>query len=744
MMGRIGVVTSIAFAIIAASLSAVARLDAAPLPLWNQQNDAPADKKELPTGFIVKVPLPLVGEDDQRVISQLRVILEQPRTATLRPVVILHFQQSAADRQRELQTGEEQERIVSIGSGTNFERALSLARFLASPEAAGIKTVAYAEQRIEGHALLPVLACEQFLLGSSSGFGSVEKGQATSDEMVISSYQQIAKRRRSLPDAVVQVLLSPSAGLYRVELLSGESKYVNAESSEQLRKDGQSWQTNEIVKPGNSLFLSPALLIENKWLADTTNSYDDITRTLQLASLPQDASAPLGRLNGIAIQLKGHISLRLVASLISSIEKEIESGTNVIVLQINSEGGSPAASLQMANYLATLDPLRVITVAWIDGNARGDAAWIVAACRKRWMTPEAKWGGSGEATIGKREIDEAEAPLRQLSEASNVNFSTLSALASSSIDIYNYRHTLDGRIDRFTDSEVKKIADQPLWEQQKKLDWTNGLSSAEAILQGLAAGEIRSVDEIQSNLKLESSLRPIKVPWLELQIRRIANSPLIKNFILMIAIFTLMSELSTPGIGVAGFVSILAFGTFFWLQMFNGTLAWLELLLFAGGIAFLLAELFVLPGFGIFGIGGAIMILTSIILASQTFVLPSNPYQFDRFSWNLLGIASFSLMILAVAFIFRHQIERLPIFKQIALNPPDTQDLEELARREAMVDWGYLLHQSGTTVTRLNPSGKARIGESLVSVMSDGEMVSAGTPVKVVSVQGNNVIVKTI
>jgi membrane-bound ClpP family serine protease len=360
------------------------------------------------------------------------------------------------------------------------------------------------------------------------------------------------------------------------------------------------------------------------------------------------------------------------------------------------------------------------------------------------MAPQAKWGGSGEATIGKREIDEAEAPLRQLSEASKINLSTLSALASSSIDIYNYRHSLDGRIDRFTDSEVKKLADQPQWEQQQKLDWTNGLSPSEAIVQGLAAGEIRSIDEIQSNLKLESSLRPIKVPWLELQIRRIANSPLIKNFILMIAIFTLMSELSTPGIGVAGFVSILAFGTFFWLQMFNGTLAWLELLLFVGGIAFLLAELFVLPGFGIFGIGGAIMILTSIILASQTFVLPSNPYQFDRFSWNLLGIASFSLAILAVAFMFRNQIERLPIFKQIALNPPDSQDLEELARREAMVDWGYLLHQSGTTVTRLNPSGKARIGESLVSVMSDGEMVSEGTPIKVVSVQGNNVIVKTI
>jgi membrane-bound serine protease (ClpP class) len=45
-------------------------------------------------------------------------------------------------------------------------------------------------------------------------------------------------------------------------------------------------------------------------------------------------------------------------------------------------------------------------------------------------------------------------------------------------------------------------------------------------------------------------------------------------------------------------------------------------LLFAAGLAFLMLEIFVLPGFGVFGLGGGVMILASLVLASLTFVSP--------------------------------------------------------------------------------------------------------------------------
>ena len=61
--------------------------------------------------------------------------------------------------------------------------------------------------------------------------------------------------------------------------------------------------------------------------------------------------------------------------------------------------------------------------------------------------------------------------------------------------------------------------------------------------------------------------------------------------------------------------------------------------LFLAGISCLLLEVFVLPGFGIFGLGGGAMVLASLILASQTFIWPRNEYQFDQLERSLLTIA---------------------------------------------------------------------------------------------------------
>ena len=70
--------------------------------------------------------------------------------------------------------------------------------------------------------------------------------------------------------------------------------------------------------------------------------------------------------------------------------------------------------------------------------------------------------------------------------------------------------------------------------------------------------------------------------------------------------------------GIGGFVSAVAFMLFFWSKFLHGTAGWLEVLLFLGGVCFLLLEVLVLPGFGIFGLGGGAMILASLVLASQT------------------------------------------------------------------------------------------------------------------------------
>ena len=48
------------------------------------------------------------------------------------------------------------------------------------------------------------------------------------------------------------------------------------------------------------------------------------------------------------------------------------------------------------------------------------------------------------------------------------------------------------------------------------------------------------------------------------------------------------------------------------------------------------------------------------------------------------------------------------------------------------------------TYTRLSPSGKVRLGEDLVDVVSDGELIEADTAIRVIDVEGNRVVVQAV
>ena len=110
--------------------------------------------------------------------------------------------------------------------------------------------------------------------------------------------------------------------------------------------------------------------------------------------------------------------------------------------------------------------------------------------------------------------------------------------------------------------------------------------------------------------------------------------------LLFVGIAALYAELHTPGIGVGAFIAGICFLLFFWSKYLGGTADWLEALLFLSGLLCILLEVFVLPGTAIFGLGGGLLIIVSLILASQTFVLPHNDYQFRQLRDTLIGLSA--------------------------------------------------------------------------------------------------------
>lgn len=55
-----------------------------------------------------------------------------------------------------------------------------------------------------------------------------------------------------------------------------------------------------------------------------------------------------------------------------------------------------------------------------------------------------------------------------------------------------------------------------------------------------------------------------------------------------------------------------------------------------------------------------------------------------------------------------------------------------------------LLHQTGTALTVLRPSGTALINGKRVDVVTEGALIERGTPIKVVAIEGLRVVVRTV
>jgi membrane-bound serine protease (ClpP class) len=183
---------------------------------------------------------------------------------------------------------------------------------------------------------------------------------------------------------------------------------------------------------------------------------------------------------------------------------------------------------------------------------------------------------------------------------------------------------------------------------------------------------------------------------------------------------------------------------FFWSRFLGGTAEWLEFLLFAAGVIFLLVELFVLPGFGIAGLAGVLLIVSSLILASQSFLVPRSTQQFNALINSFLQVFGAAIAaIVGCALIVRH-FGKIPLLNRIALEPPAPAAVAPLGPQHAATntEGGPLqIGDRGTARSTLRPAGQCRFGTRKVDVVADGAFIDAGTEVEIVDISSNRIMV---
>jgi membrane-bound ClpP family serine protease len=321
-------------------------------------------------------------------------------------------------------------------------------------------------------------------------------------------------------------------------------------------------------------------------------------------------------------------------------------------------------------------------------------------------------------------------------------FPLLTVLADRTAVVSTYVHQGSGLTSIFSQAQIQNHVDRQAWVPKQRVAGGTAIQPEVAMEYGL----INSVEETSqlalSRLGLSELPEPMRSSWIDATITLITAQPWIARLLLMIGMMALMVELGSPGISLGGLVAGLCFLGYFWIEALNGNVEMLEILLFFGGIFVLAIELFVLPGFGIFGVTGLMMIFVSLVLAAQTFVWPTSSAELSTVSSNLFWIALIGLGGM-IGLVFLHQkLEQLPMFRWLSLQPGGTESIEEVQQREVLTHYEHLAGQLGLTTTRLNPSGKAQFGDDLVSVVGCDGMIEAGSQVRVVEVRGNLIIVE--
>jgi membrane-bound serine protease (ClpP class) len=240
----------------------------------------------------------------------------------------------------------------------------------------------------------------------------------------------------------------------------------------------------------------------------------------------------------------------------------------------------------------------------------------------------------------------------------------------------------------------------------------------------------------------EKDVRDAKPHWLDTLAAFLRRTE-VSALLVLLGIAGLILELKVPGLTVPGILSAICFLLFFWSQsQLSGQIIYLAILLFLLGVILIGIEIFILPGFGVTGVAGIILVIGGLGLATIERLPQSTEEWVDLGSkMTVFGGAMVGSIVVVMA--LGRFLPKLPMAERLMLIPP-TEKLEESIVLPGVELAQSLLGLTGTAVSTLRPAGAARINEQFVDVVSEGDFIEPGTPIQVIEVEGTRIVVKKI
>jgi membrane-bound ClpP family serine protease len=709
---------------------------------------APAQLKPERDGLWITVPNPIQSTDVVQIQKKIQDAVERQH----RPieVVVFDFNPNGAPSGTSL--------FGACGDLARYIRKLRLGR-VSDNFPQNIYTVAYVHNEVCKHTVLPAMACAELLLAEDKAkIGDVLRGQPeglSPEEKA--AYDEVAKAHR-FPELVRHMI--DGGPTLRKALKGNLLHYYTDAEIKALQAKGEPVRADEqdplVVETGTTLF--PGELARKLKLCreGSFDSKKDVAVALGLPAraLREDwqiAQAPVVW----RVEVSGAINKGTLDSLERRVKYAIKHDANFIFLQLDCSGGETAEVASAANMLRNLTddngrPLR--TVAWIPPNrSLGAATFLALGCNEIVMSRSAFLG---DFNYLKNEPE----PQRQAVEAMLLKLAEDQGYQGSLVKLL--RATLHPELTLFRARNARNqyaLFDEDGLKKNPEFKLVNRVPVPEGESLKIDAklakdwylvyhNDVETPEELRGLYGLGNT--PVHVSrddWLD-RVAEFFREPVVNLFLIMIGIAALILELKMPGLGIPGVVAAVCFVLFFWAHSFVGQFWMLAVMLFVLGLILIGVEIFIVPGFGVIGVSGILLVVGSLVLVTLE-KMPQTTQDWVSMGGTLTTFAVGLVAAIGVAFVTARFLPNIPYANRLVLRPPTDAGPESVGRESAgsiPAVSPSLLGAIGTAATPLRPSGKARFGDDFLDVVSEGDYVLPGSRVQVIEIEGNRIVVKAV
>lgn len=436
------------------------------------------------------------------------------------------------------------------------------------------------------------------------------------------------------------------------------------------------------------------------------------------------------------LPIRDDIMPPLVYLVRRGVKAAMEARADLLVLDMETNGGRVDTTEEI---IRILNQFKGQTVTYVNSKAFSAGAFIAVATQRIYMAPQSVIGAAAPLVMipgtGPTEMpDTMEAKMT----------SGIRALVRANAEKNGYNvEVVEAMIDKNKELEIDG---EVLNEKGQILTLTNVQAEkeyGEPPRPLLSSGTVEDLDALLERLGYDQARRLVIEPtgverlgsWIN------ALSPLL----LIIGIIGIYIEFKTPGFGLPGIVGIIAFLLYF-LGGYVAGLSGMEwVALFVLGLILFALELFVFPGVTIFGLAGAVLMLVSVIMAMVD-VYPSAPglptslqfqIPYEQILTNLvIALAGSAIAIWLLSFFLPKTALYSSLISQSVSGESSVlfQETEQQRR----------LGEIGVAISDLRPGGKAQFGDTLLDVITRGDMIPKGQRVRVIGYSGSESVVEAV